>query len=93
MVGKHILVTGKVQGVGFRFFAKAEADLAGLKGWTRNLADGSVEIQVFGEEARVGAYLERLKAGPPSSKVRNLDVSEVEISEGTGHNEFVIRRS
>jgi acylphosphatase len=90
MVGKQIFVSGIVQGVGFRYFAQARADILGLVGWARNLDDGDVEIQVFGKTEALTSYLAQLKLGPPRSKVTKIDEREVEISEDMPQN-FEIR--
>ncbi len=87
MRGKHILVCGKVQGVGYRYFAKIQADLLGISGWVKNLDNGCVEITALGGERTLEAYIAKLKLGPPRSKVDNLDVREVEISEFKPHND------
>lgn len=91
MMGKHIFVSGRVQGVGYRYFAKAVAQALNLTGWVRNLTSGEVEIQVFGEEDHIIDYLEQLKIGPPNGRVEDLDVREVEIVDGSIQNEFEIR--
>ncbi|MEO3989165.1 acylphosphatase [Pseudocitrobacter cyperus] len=60
-------VYGMVQGVGFRYSTQREALRLGLKGYARNLDDGSVEVVACGEEAQVEALLAWLKAGGPRS--------------------------
>ena len=69
------MIRGRVQGVGFRHFIRFEARTLGLKGWVRNLADGTVEVMAEGP----GADLERLRAiageGPRSSRVTDVDAS------------------
>lgn len=52
-IRKHILFYGRVQGVGFRYYAVNKANQLGLTGWVRNLYDGSVEMEVQGEEALI----------------------------------------
>ncbi len=86
MVGKHILVQGKVQGVGYRYFAKVQADMLGLRGWVRNLVSGEVEANVYGAERAVATFLSKLERGPAHAKVDNLDVTDIEISELKEHN-------
>lgn len=53
---KHVIFSGRVQGVGFRFEVMRLAEQLGLTGWVRNLADGTVEAELQGEEGRI-AYL------------------------------------
>lgn len=69
----HVVVRGRVQGVGFRWFVRERARALGLRGWVRNQADGSVEILALGD----GAALEQLRSlvwtGPPGSDVTSID--------------------
>ncbi|MFI5245794.1 MAG: acylphosphatase [Gemmatimonadales bacterium] len=60
----RLIVTGNVQGVGFRAFLRETARALGVKGWTRNLPDGSVELEAGGEEATMAAFTRRVGAGP-----------------------------
>lgn len=69
----HALVTGVVQGVGFRYFVADAARRAGAVGWVRNLRDGRVELVAEGPEAAVRALLDEVRAGPPGSRVEALD--------------------
>jgi acylphosphatase len=71
----RIVVSGRVQGVGFRWFSRAQADVLGLSGWARNRRDGTVEIEVRGARARIEACIERLRGGPPGSVVAQVDVA------------------
>lgn len=76
MIARHAVVSGRVQGVGFRFFARRAAGETGVKGWVRNLPDGSVETLAEGEAEAVTRYLERLREGPGSVRsVRAEDAS------------------
>ena len=74
----RFLVAGRVQCVGFRFATAREARALGVRGWVRNLPDGSVETVAEGEEDAVSRYLARLKAGPRSSRVDTVAVDELE---------------
>lgn len=78
MTARRAVVSGRVQGVGFRFFAERAARELGVCGWVRNLPDGSVETVAEGEEDAVSRYLSRLKAGPRSSRVDSVAVDELE---------------
>ena len=69
-------VRGRVQGVGFRMSARDEARRLGLAGVARNLADGSVEVEVEGEEPAVAALLDWLQSGPSWARVDSVDVTE-----------------
>jgi acylphosphatase len=71
----HILVKGRVQGVGYRFFTQDAADSYGLKGWVRNLPGGNVEAEVEGPKSAIESFLEELRRGPPVARVDNLEVN------------------
>lgn len=72
----HVFVSGRVQGVGFRNFTQHEARLLGLTGFVKNLPDGRVEALAEGPAPKVATLLEKLRTGPRSAKVENLDVRE-----------------
>ncbi len=74
----HLLVSGVVQGVGFRKFTQDRAVHLQLSGTVRNLPDGRVELHVQGEQQNIETLISNLKQGPPRAKV-----SKVEISWGT----------
>ncbi len=68
-------VFGSVQGVGFRYYVREIALSSQLKGWVRNMDDGSVEALLDGEEADVNYVLEMCRKGPPSANVRRFVVT------------------
>jgi len=70
---RHIRIHGKVQGVGYRFFATRVARRLGLKGWIRNNRDGSVEAQVEGEKQTIDEWLEELREGPRYAEVVKVE--------------------
>ncbi|MEA1906944.1 MAG: acylphosphatase [Euryarchaeota archaeon] len=74
----HIVVTGMVQGVGFRYFTVRQAQNLGLGGWVRNLPDGRVEAVAQGPDEDVGALIDLLRTGPAASDVTDLKVEEIE---------------
>ena len=78
MIARRAVISGRVQGVGFRFFAERAARAAGVKGWVRNAHDGSVETLVEGEEAAVARYLDQLRNGPVGSRVTGVLVEEAD---------------
>ena len=67
------LVTGRVQGVGYRYFVLREAERLGLAGFARNLPDGSVEVVAEGAEEVLGQLEARLRAGPSFASVAAVD--------------------
>ena len=76
LVARRFLVSGRVQGVGFRFFAQEAALVEGLAGFVRNLADGRVEAHVEGEHEAIVRFERRLRRGPPGARVEAVDVSD-----------------
>ena len=65
----HAIVSGRVQGVGFRYFTQREADALGLAGWVANRADRSVEVVAEGPRDTLDRLLLALRRGPTSSHV------------------------
>jgi acylphosphatase len=73
---RHIVVRGRVQGVGFRAFVEDEALARGLTGWVRNCRDGSVEAVFAGAPALVADMIEGCRRGPYAARVDALDQRE-----------------
>ena len=65
----RLLISGRVQGIGFRYWAESEAKRLGLDGWVRNIADGTVEILAIGDREALGQLAEACRHGPPSARV------------------------
>jgi acylphosphatase len=86
----RFVVTGRVQGVGFRWFVRAEARPLGLNGWIRNLGDGAVEGEVEGRDDAIEALVPCLEVGPPSAIVTNVEISEIS-DELPPYNRFEIK--
>ncbi|HEX2919581.1 MAG TPA: acylphosphatase [Bacteroidales bacterium] len=84
-----ITITGRVQGVGFRWNALREASSLGLTGFVRNMTDGSVYIEAEGRREVLELFAEWCKTGPPHAHVKSIDVIST-LPEG--YNEFVISR-
>ncbi|HOY63470.1 MAG: Acylphosphatase [bacterium ADurb.Bin236] len=76
-------VSGRVQGVGYRYFARETAVMLGLGGFARNLPGGDVEVEAEGERESLERLLEALRKGPPASRVSGV---EAEWSEPEGGN-------
>lgn len=74
---RRAVISGRVQGVGFRAFAHRAAAEAGVRGWVRNLPDGSVETCCEGEPEAVARYIERLRRGPLIGKVTRVAEEEM----------------
>jgi acylphosphatase len=65
-------IEGRVQGVGYRWWATGEAERAGLDGWARNRADGSVEILAIGDPMAIDALEAACRTGPPAARVTRV---------------------
>ncbi len=78
---RHIRIHGKVQGVGYRFYATRVARRLGLKGWIQNLRDSSVEAMVEGEPEKIDEWITEIKEGPRYAEVVRIDQ---ERREGVG---------
>jgi acylphosphatase len=76
-VRRRVRVSGEVQGVGFRWSTRAEAERLGVAGLVRNLPDGTVEAEVEGTPDAVERMLEWLTHGPPAATVTGCEVSEL----------------
>ncbi|MEA3281591.1 MAG: acylphosphatase [Euryarchaeota archaeon] len=74
----HIIITGRVQGVGFRYFTVRCANDLGLCGWVRNLPDGSVETAIQGADEKIEEMIGLLKQGPGAANVSGLEMEEIE---------------
>jgi acylphosphatase len=74
----HLMISGRVQGVSYRVWLKAEADARGLSGWTRNRANGDVEAVLAGPHETVRALCEICRSGPPMARVDQILMEEVE---------------
>ena len=75
-VARRYVIAGRVQGVGFRWFAHDAARRAGVHGWVRNLADGSVEVMAEGETTAVDRLEAAVRRGPSSAHVERVDIEE-----------------
>ena len=83
------VVSGRVQGVGFRYFTQSTARRYDLVGWVRNNFDGSVEIYAEGTKENIDAFLKVIHQGPSSSHVRKVKVTWLSPKGKFSH--FVIR--
>ena len=75
-IRRRVVVSGRVQGVAFRAATRREARAAGLTGWVRNLADGSVEAVFEGEPNAVATLLAWCREGPSAARVVRVDAAE-----------------
>lgn len=81
MIRANVLVTGRVQGVSFRYYTLRKAESLGLTGWVKNLPNGSVQVLIEGNKAEVEQMIEWLRTGPSLANVKEIDYH---FSEYTG---------
>jgi acylphosphatase len=74
-MAKHLLISGRVQGVGFRYAMAEEARRLGVTGWVRNRRDGTVEAVVDGAAEAVDAFVVWARRGPPAARVTGVQIS------------------
>jgi acylphosphatase len=78
-IARHVRVTGRVQGVFFRAWARDRAEELHVTGWVRNCPDGRVEAHVEGEDLAVEKMIGLLRRGPPRAQVEDLRLWDVEL--------------
>ncbi len=78
---KHLLLSGRVQGVGFRHFTTQQANELGIRGWVKNLPDGRLEAVIMGTKKDVEEMVRRMKKGPRMASVS--EISELDPPETT----------
>ena len=84
----HVIFSGRVQGVSFRYYTQKKALQIGLKGWVKNLRNGNVEAVFEGEENKIKEILEYCKSGQAYAKVNYLNTKE-EKEEGLKNFEII----
>ncbi len=72
-VAKKYLISGRVQGVGYRFFAERWANQLGICGYVKNCWDGNVEVYAIGDEPSLQKFKDRLAEGPRSARVTSIE--------------------
>lgn len=83
-VGRHVRVTGRVQGVFFRSWTAEQARALGVTGWVRNCPDGSVEAHIAGTADAVQTMIDHMRDGPPHAMVSQLQIDEVDPESDQG---------
>jgi len=84
----HITVSGRVQGVGYRYFALKTALSLGVKGYVKNQVDGNVFIEAEGDESNLKLFIDQCKKGPGWAYVDKVEVTEFPLR---GYHEFNIK--
>jgi acylphosphatase len=89
-----VLISGIVQGVGYRYWTREEARAMQLSGSVRNLDDGRVEAHIIGDEPSVERLIELMRMGPPHARVQSVDVEreQTDISALALYSSFDIQR-
>jgi acylphosphatase len=86
MIAKHLIISGNVQGVGYRAWVIRTARGMGLDGWVRNRSDGTVEVLVAGDTASVEELLRQCRRGPRGATVTRIDEALADPPEEVGFN-------
>ncbi|MGE3063574.1 MAG: acylphosphatase [bacterium] len=76
MKSKKIIVKGRVQGIGYRYFVRDEAGKIGIKGWVKNLSNGNVLILAQGEKTDVDDFIERVKVGNVYARIDEIEIRD-----------------
>jgi len=88
-IARRFVVSGRVQGVGFRWFTQEAARREGAMGWVRNLPDGRVEALIEGDSEAITRVERSIRTGPRGARVENVDVDDQEVG---GYRSFTIER-
>ncbi len=76
---KQLIVHGRVQGVGFRYFVQHVGNRLGLEGNVRNCPDATVEIVVEGKETKIAEFIRQVEKGPSLARVQRVDVVDIQV--------------
>jgi acylphosphatase len=79
MIARRVIMSGRVQGVGFREGLVDSASAEGLAGWVRNRYDGTVEAVLQGDPAAVERIVQWCRRGPPAARVTGIDVAPMDV--------------
>lgn len=88
-IARRFIVSGRVQGVGFRYFAQDAARREGINGYVTNQDDGTVEAVAEGESEAIERFERALRRGPSKSRVEQVMVDDIEPAQGNSG--FIIR--
>jgi acylphosphatase len=75
----RLVISGRVQGVGYRDWTMTTARRLGLTGWVRNRTDGAVEALIVGDDTAVGEMIDACRRGPTMARVDNVDIEPVDL--------------
>jgi acylphosphatase len=88
-VARRYVISGRVQGVGFRYFTQAAAVREGVRGWVENLPDGRVAIGALGHADALARFEREIRRGPPGARVEHVEIAPAPPDEH--HTDFSIR--
>ncbi|WP_462318576.1 acylphosphatase [Marinilabilia sp.] len=84
----RVIISGRVQGVGFRYFVRENAFRYSIKGYVKNMPGGNVEIDAEADSEKLDRFLEECRQGPPQSRVEGFHIQDVPVY---GYTRFRIR--
>ena len=90
-ISRRLRITGRVQGIGYRDALCRAAERAGVEGWVRNLADGSVEARARGPARAVDALITWARRGPPAARVAGVEIEDALPDETATRGRFLRR--
>ena len=76
LIKKHLIISGKVQGVGFRYWMQNLATNNNISGWVKNISSGDVEALVIGQEEEIQKLIKQCKIGPNSAAIQNVHIND-----------------
>ena len=76
IIKKHLIISGKVQGVGFRYWIQNLAINNNINGWVKNRSSGDVEALIIGQEKEVQKLIKQCKIGPSSATIQNIQIND-----------------
>jgi acylphosphatase len=76
IIKKHLVISGKVQGVGFRYWIQNLAINNNINGWVKNRSSGDVEALIIGQEKEVQKLIKQCKIGPSSATIQNIQIND-----------------
>jgi acylphosphatase len=89
IAARHYLIRGRVQGVGYRYFAREAAERWNVRGYVRNLGTGDVEIHAEAEESLLSGFRQELERGPRAARVSEVIEKELVVTQT--YTSFLIR--